>query len=702
MLQVEFINSSGTHKVYAAEILNFEWDHKGNEDAQFEASVPSVSASLQIFSVDSYLENLDRGSTATISETSGVGMTLELRVVDVRCQITKGLSLVSMSGYFYSEEVHKTGIQDAPSGWNSIKQRYGLQDIEFHGTAPAFSFAYEKRSDVPIAMIWSMASRHEIANTPFVTRNRALNYKSPGAGIFKATRNESSVDDYSPLYRVGPSQIVDYDISPSQPPVTHVRSSGIGRLAAFPDVVGIRTGGSDDVARFSIYDRGVTALYVAVRSGGSIVEQHLKWSDGKVSSVGGAAKVHVLGIFEDAYVVYKKESGSNNVYVYSKEDDSIIVSFQDCGYEPGPYASYGRGVTISLSETSAIAFFKDVGKASGQAAYKIAMVKSGNSYSFREDTDLHGDLVTAYSAEVQPYVTKVRAFYFDDYDNVAYNSIMATEYDDSNSTWRSAVYQVLKRLSVGSDEYDVYPADISQNEIGGYLQTPIVMYKGYGVGLTSDAMLIGSGTTVVRRVTGADAVAFTSREVSNPGFLYIVSDQWVETDYNGVVQRSGSVTDWISSTSLGDWQSTNYFGGAVYINFLQGSNAVTALFYGIPFETRDIAKGMYALKVSEGEANILDIDCKVGQVLQGLPTHLDREVGRIWIEIAGFDNCKGVSDWESLDAENIYVPAIGAYIEAHLTKEEEDAGTVTWIKITGVSIRYAGAVRMTIYGIVVA
>lgn len=714
---------AGETKAYASEIVDFDWSTKNNEDSQFEASAPNVSAKATLAVIDNFLELLVRGDIVSVTDLASDsveganGMALKLKVLDVTEQERRGLTFVSMASFFENEDVIERGIRTVEEEtWENIKSKYGLDNVEYHGDVVPFQVAHLKKEDIPVALAWSRSRRLEISNTPFASPNQA-DFASGGIGLFEPTQTADGAR-YSPLYRVRPEQVIDYGISAPQPPITHLRTTGIGDLHAYPDLTATskRLSGYQDTQVFTIQGAGeeiIDAATVQVERDASntVVSKSLKWLDGTVREIEAPQSSYVVGIMTGLFVVFSTDTG--DMEVFSKADGSWVqtIAASKSRYKmlvgSGNNIVIANGITISRINDTILQekmFFPTVDRVSTNYDYAIGLNRGTVGLEIIKSATVHGKLFSGYlhegnavgahyvpgSSPIDVYMTSV--------------AMVGTNATTSGMTIPTA-------HSVGGKEYSLTPVDLSgvwvvckgraasTAEVETVILskpagTTILSVKGYKLDTVPVCFMQHTGTVEVLAV---DAVL--------QGSVYS-HERWMIIKYTNsdqtVVDKYGDLNEWMSTVNDQSVDEFGHAGAGTLLTFKQDPY-ITMEFFVLknPFETRGPSDPMYYLQVAKGEANFCDIGSKIGPVLQGAGVGMKVEAGRIWIDIAGFDNCVGNNTWKKLKIGLMCVPAVGAYMKVYLSKEEEANNKPLWVKVTGVTIRYSGLLKMTLQGIVV-
>lgn len=721
----------GVTQSYASEVVDFDWSTKNNEDSQFEASAPNVSAKVTLAVIDSFLESLVRGDIVSVSDLASdpdegvTGMALKLKVVDVTEQKRRGLTFVSMASFFENVDVIERGVRTVDEAtWADMKSRYALDNVEYHGDVVPFQVAHLKKEDIPVALAWSRSKRLEISNTPFASPN-AADFAAGGIGLFEPTQTADGTR-YSPLYRVRPEQIIDYGISTPQPPMTHLRTPGVGGLHAYPDLTATAKKlliGYPDTQVFTIQgvdDEIFDAATVQVErdANNAVVSKSLKWLDGTVREISSPQSNYVVGIMTDLFVVFSTSTGA--MRVRSKADGSLVrtITASTSRYklllDAGNNVVLANGITISRindGDLEEMMFFPTVDRSSSSYDYPIGLHRIDRFLSTMDVVKSP----TAYGELFSGYLSQGVAYGIRYVPGTSPFDVYVTAVAMTSASVTTASMTVPDTHTAGGKTYYVVPVDF--NALSGSGRR--IVCRG------NTASPVEFETVIMFAPTGSQAC---SPEAYRPDTMPVCfmkhssqvkvlmvdailqdsvykHEKWVIIKYESgtyAVDEYADFSEWVSTVNGQSVDGFVHAGAGTLLTFTQDS-FMTMEFFVLknPFVTRGPSDPMYYLQIAKGETNFCDIGSKLGPVLRGASVGLKVEAGRIWIDIAGFDNCVGNDTWEKLKIGLMCVPAVGAYMKVYLSKEEEAADEPLWVKVTGVTIRYAGLLKMTLEGIIV-
>ena len=317
MLNVKIVNSDGSERIYREELIEFSWLTRNNEGASFSASVPSLTATLLITppEFDAFVNNINRESDIFVYSDDEGGLTLPLSVIESTPLSRKGTLEISCTGNFFTETNSIFGtLKVEADDWEDTQAKFGLGMVELHEPNNEFTANVTKKEDIALAAAWSFNTRRNISCTPFTTGDN--NFKNDGIGIFRNMKEQAN-DVYAPVYRIYSEDIIDYDVEAAQPPVTHIQTTTLGKLAPNPQIPETtvvkysgKAGSSDistNVRSFYLEESQLAAIYMLSEqkdAQGQVVmaSQNITWSDGVQTTFDSNDQIKVIGIFSTAFV----------------------------------------------------------------------------------------------------------------------------------------------------------------------------------------------------------------------------------------------------------------------------------------------------------------------------------------------------------------------------------------------------------------
>lgn len=342
MLTARITNSLGQYQDYSSELLDFSYLTSNNDGTAFTASAPKLTALVKLAAADSFLHTLVRGDTVQVTSSEPDGLTLYLSIIEVTILDRKGTTEISCTGAFFDETNDIWGALLIPEGtWEDTKLKFTLDNVEHYEDNGSFYAHVNSKLDIVMGLAWSYDTRRTVALTPFTTGD-GESFSDAGVGIFKEVRETSTVDPYAPVYRIAAEDIVDYDVSPAQPPVTHIVANSLGSTGAvssIPEIVS-RTNVSqytaDNTARFA----SIEELQLAA----------VKIVNMVPSATAGAQDVY------DSTVIYWSD-GTQSILSkedYAQPEDVLLVGITPVGY----VLLAADGVTYTLHDKATNAVLK--------------------------------------------------------------------------------------------------------------------------------------------------------------------------------------------------------------------------------------------------------------------------------------------------------------------------------------------------------
>lgn len=360
MLTARITNSLGEYRDYREEFVDFSFLTSNNEGTPFTASVPRLTSVVKLLVVDDFVKTLARGDTIEVMSDELDGLTLYLSVIEVTILSRKGTTEISCTGMFFDEtnDIWGALLIDKDT-WENTKLKYSLDDVEHYEDNDKFYVHVSSKLDIVMGLAWSYDTRRTVALTPFTTGDSAT-FHSPGVGIFKEIREDSTVDPYAPVYRIRAEDIINYDISPAQPPVTHVVANSLGKsglVPTIPEIIArcdIREYNAYSMTRFANIEELQLAAVMVVHmtpdeEGGSddYDKTVIYWSDGVQTELtktdfADPYDVQFVGITPVGYLLLDADGVTYKLY--DRDTKAVLKTFVSThahsSYTPFSYRDY--------------------------------------------------------------------------------------------------------------------------------------------------------------------------------------------------------------------------------------------------------------------------------------------------------------------------------------------------------------------------
>lgn len=707
MLYLKLVDSQGTEATFSSEIISFDWNAKEKNDAQFQLDFPDVSATAVLATTDQFFKGVLRGSPATVSSDVLSSSTLELRVIDVTILSRKGEVSVAFSGEFYDSLGHVMGVTEVPAGdWAVTQEQYDVESVEFHDSnVPAYTVNVHKVRDIALGAAWARSSRRSISPKPFAAADATV-FKGLGTGIYEPAKSVAALSQYGALYKVLPSHIIDYDITQSQPPVTALDFPVIDQSVSPQPMV-----------RKS-YDANCFYFYIEEAKLGAVYfddTKELVWTDGSRNVI---TADHVWGIFPDAYAVI---TGGDLIELYDRSGNYLSDYYlQDAPDLPRPNELYQQSATRIRGEYQFMFFPR------ATASGEFVLVRKAGQISVLDEPSIGGaTFVAAHRFKDNNHDGQTCSAMYCDYSSkTCFAKLSITSADQVqvqviNYSLPSAPAGFLYNLPVDFD-YDkglvAYVAYWYMQAYGVINYATVLRYFNAGSGIiyqvndTRPVRFLVSDNVEEDLPQDRDILLLDCHQEPT---LDVQLNLWRVYRYSGdalshtvTLYQTGSAADWFGSLKLAGTVPKGIFANATMTAFeLASPTNEVMLQIGLnPFLSRGVTDKVVGLVVSPGQENRAIVSFKPWVADSPYYTTFDKECGRISMTLSEFMNCKysaGVKTWETLSVQGLHTMAIGSYILAYLSKEDEDADVPTIVKVTSVSVRYSGVVLFDVSGIVV-
>lgn len=330
MIRVDIYTDNGVVS-FDDEIESLVWSLKNPEGLPFQVSLPVVSANLLLHTISDSLSDIKRGDLAYVVNAKNE-IKLTMNVVLVSVLKDKGVAEIAFEGL-------ALGGNKIGKGVFSIGQNY--LDLSVYDDnvrlSPRTQFAkghavINNRQDYLLSHLWGGSKLLYIVPTEFTGADKD----------FKWVEYDIA-EGYVPDVEVTPDNLISFDISPAQPPVTGLRTAQ--RVENEPtSVVSIPDGTQLAKGFFIEGDVKAQAIYVLrMRREGGVPElvasQQLIWADGHVLDL-GTTRQFIVGIFTDSYVqaerqlivdrfeAYNSAVGFIDTFVY----DEMLLNIEGVDY----------------------------------------------------------------------------------------------------------------------------------------------------------------------------------------------------------------------------------------------------------------------------------------------------------------------------------------------------------------------------------
>lgn len=730
MLTARIINTNGQTAEYVEEFDDFSWLTVNNEGATFSASVPDLTATVRLNVVDNFLKSLKRGARIEVSsdvEDVADSLTLILSVLEVATLPDKGYTEIGCSGAFLAQMNSIWGTLHIDGDtWAHTQGKYGLQAVENHeDNNSCYAHAYSKE-DILLAIAWSYETRRNIAVTPFTTGD--TNFKAAGYGLFKNVKETGAVDVYAPVYRIDADYIIDYDISPTQQPVTHIAGTTLGKEQMSPTVPEVdidlegssRDVGIDATGSYFISQLGVGAIsYLTIaRSDDEGAEEpvlaYIKWSDGVISDVNDGVESgdFVIGITPNAYVLVG--SDYRTVYVCDRVTGEVIsqatAPVDLDALELPRFEPVSEVYLTNDNESGTVIMFNETIAIPDTTTLLVGIVVLDNNtirFLVAEDIEPAGETWK--------------------YSSSAYRTVEGSEnaakgmYTSNYSASRYAVCEATAKLS-GQVQLEHKATYLESRTRQIHFMDYIADSQGEHILLRSRSVAAHQSDVILRtyvdevetvsiivaqRMDNAQLIFDSSIEKPTLDDCYILvhnDEVWKlikVVDGEPLVLQEGLISQWVGGQEYFELALTR--GAVTVVVFPNGDTQQTAKMYlqlgPVPFLTREETQVLTAQQIAQGTRNEVDLMFKVGAISQLDSNKWDTDKGRIEIELARFKVRNNTTlRWIEKNVQALNVMAVGAYARVQLVPDVEEYIT---IKIIGFSLSYTGVVTAKVTGIIV-
>lgn len=724
MLTAKITTSNGAG-MYQEELVDFSWYMKVNESSSLQASVPTLVATLRLVTVDNVLRAARKNDKVEVyAET---GLTLPMRItevtvferkkeVEIACAYANLGTARDVEGTI---KIDTMTLSTFITHW-SVAQLKAATDIT---KVNAFWANVRTKADLYMALAWSYDDRKVIALTPFASTYNYWQQKYEYIAMFSRQLPDGTESGVTPVYTVEAEDIIDYEITPADPPVTALKTTSLGQLAPTTQIptfeVKIQGSGSlhTNMRTFFIEKLKFGAVYTCNYANLSYSEPKITWSDGLVSQLSGVA--NVFGIFSNAYVVAQ----SGNIVVYDRNTLTALQTFS--GYTVNvnygiPFVFYRAiGQTdiidtddvyaevcwvsnVADSSSAVLAVVKKRIKATNAESYSLLTVNNttGSSLVFGTTVKLGASSVTSQVSglfyEAQSSLAKLAVFKV----YASGTNILVSTGDSYSYTFDFSSY-----TSGTTYDGDLTISDALQETVNGtyiYLglrvmtkTAPRTLVHKYIIKLEFE-----DGNFLDDTVLATDL--YDSVSMATQGTVVVDSDNyyWAFFGDRDLVTKiqEGSLSTWFGGEVEGYYALRR--GMFVYIEDLEGD--VWRVYFQmsqLPFISRKYSEQYQLTTVAEGEDNVIDLPFEVG-ALDPVKKYVDTEVGRIEVSFAKFyvyDDNRG--EYRERYVNELQNMAMGAYVKVSL--DPDDITDFVIAKVVGFKITYSGLVEAKLYGIIV-
>lgn len=720
MLKANIILPDDSQQTFSEEILEFNWTTRNNEGAGFTASIPILNASLKLCVVNTFTKSIVRGAKVIVYVDGG-DLQLTLTVIEVSNLDRKSICEISCTGDFFkaSNNVWGTLTIPAAESWAITQENYGLRMVEAHTPPPEAVVSIRKKEDLALGLLWSYPERHNLSVTPFSTVDGK--FSGNGVGIFKNTR-PGQADPHAPVYRIDADQIIDYQIEAAQPPVTHLRTASLGKLAPTPQIPAISVYKHDpessiftNMQAFYIEETQLSAVWtLSEDSDGNILTQTLNWSDGHTTIFPPnqyPEPLKIVGILQNAFVRFF--SGSTpRIDIVDRRTLVIIAQ-------------------VNTGPTEDLAMVTPFGR---HIAAKTNLIMSAQGHPLqilwlKTNTDGGGFALTAYKGNY-----KIIASPDDFTEQYVFIESCKTTCPSDGSLCVAAYYangtqQLMPYIYINNnDEVDtgvfIYPpaaTELPQHSMPmdilveklPYTTNPGQVYVLWlsPIGVATVTKLKPSETEVYAQwqyalletpVAGKWLIApdTVSPKYFETEMLWTGGARWeivkpLDQDTAAILQR-GNILEWAGTNKFYFIMSRSIYATAIY----KGNNywEVYLQIDANPFASRTTGEPAISHKIADGPTNVIDLPFKVGALNQLDGSSWDEDRGRIELQISKFYvRHGGETNFVLKDIAALNVIATSSYVEVFL--DPRDAQPVT-VKVTGFSINYDGAITAKLSGLI--
>lgn len=723
MLKADIILPDDSQQTFAEEILEFNWSTRNNEGAGFSASIPILNASLKLCVVNAFTKNIVRGAKVIIYVDEG-DLQLTLTVIEVSNLDRKSICEISCTGDFFTATNNVWGtLTIPPAAWAITQENYGLQMVESHTPHPEAVVSIRKKEDLALGLLWSYPERYNMSVTPFSTVDGK--FSGNGVGIFKNTR-PGQADPHAPVYMIAADQIIDYQIEAAQPPVTHLRTASLGKLAPTPQIPAISVYKHDtdtsiftNTHAFYIEETQLSAVWtLSEDSNGDILTQTLSWSDGHTTIFPPnqyEQPLKIVGILQNAFVQFFPDSTPPRIDIIDRSTLNTIAQV-----DTGPtedltmIAPFGRPTAAKTNLIMSaqghplqILWLKTNTDGGGFAltAYKGNYEIIANPYAFTEQYALIEACKSTYSPD--EYLC-VAAYYTD-----GTQQLMPYIYINDDDEVDTGVYMYPPAATALPQ--NSMPVDVLVEELP-YTANPGQVYALWlsPIGVASVTKLTPSETVVYAQwqyallATPVAGKWIIAPDTVSPKFLetemlWTGGAQWMIVKPDAVDQTTVAV---LQRGNILEWAGTNEFSfimsRSVYATAIYKGNNYWEIYLQIdanPFASRATGEPVISHKIADGPTNVIDLPFKVGALNQLDGSSWDEDRGRIELQIGKFYvRHGGATNFVLKDIAALNVIATSSYVEVFL--DPRDAQPVT-VKVTGFSINYGGAITAKLSGMIV-
>lgn len=690
--------------VFKDEIESFDWSLRNPEGMKYQVSMPTIIANLVVHSIDNELYNIRRGDRATVWNAKGVEK-LNMVVISATVLEDKGKTEVAFEGMPVPENKLGRGVFSLNRDYLDLSVYSDTIEIRSPRELVRGHAIIRQPEDYLLSYLWgNRLSKLSIAPSEFLDATPEKDYV-----IFD--RDLENV----PEVWLSPDNIVSFDISPAQPPITAIRTPQ--RVESEYESIITPIEGADMAKGFFIEgDRSVRAVYASGTDDLSF--QYLIWDDGHVLDL-GTTHVNVVGIFTDSYVeaelslyydavLRKKDKYTGEIIGSSVQLNGFYNYFE----MPGGYSGEFVNPTITTYDGGLeTIWFNTLLQGYTSQSY-VGLTSDMNLVSI-DSTGMNVDPDAVY-------------YFAGTYKNSPAQSRTVTYVSNPHNTGKvqyMKIQQIFSRWSELVEAVDLdesFPAahvaevvDVFDNA-ERYSQNSIsIIYRYHALNeykiktfevLIADGAIVStndlegifeyldSGDRSVLHSSNAPLVQLEqAQDGSEEGHLYVLD--------NIVNRKVISEIDKGVFNRLNNRIQTRYrnnFVGAFYSPKVGDDKYVIIMLNEvIPWSQRKVSNLDNTYRLSQGVENILDVPFIISDtIISGVDT---RERGRVTLDIASFGYSSSLSGTGTAIVQDLDMPALMSYVR-FLTKSD---GVERWMIVTGIDIEYRGVVRMRLHGIII-
>lgn len=723
MLNVVITTVTGNSRRFLYEVDQFMWMTRNRDATSFSASFPQVVATLKILSTDDFFSQVTRGASIQVASDQP-GLVITLSVIETTVFKTKGYVEIGCTADFFEQSNDLWGTIEVPEdSWFNTTSKYDLQLVQIdEARNDAFVAHVFDKTDLVLATAWSYPNVKAISPTPFTAPSGSFN--TNGVGLFTPQRPGEILSPTAPVYLVYPEDIIDYNIEPAQPPITHLSGMSIGQPQMTPSVapipvstIGTRLDMSTVVRSFLIKEKGLGATIV-VNYGSTSARKIIVWSDGVETIIEGAIE-DIIGITPMGYirvvdsiqvqlvdrntleVLSSYNTGYDLASLYSVSEKHPLITSHYVKGAPG-YTVVWFEKSLRLNTTTSIGF---VGLVIRDDTNEMRGMFVSSSSAFQGDMFYAGS-VKAYYSVTNPAPCVVALFYRTETVGAQQRVTLAVAYTMLSSSGAMPYPNILTTTN-----YTVQVHDFTSNFViassssraryivsvrdSTQVSGRIYSYNGVSSSITGSL----PAADKYYYVTPSEPSAYDAAAV-----LLISGDSWMLMASIPVSQQmrllqEGSLRDWVGDLSDVELDYRPGMSALLYKATSQ-TGVVYMQMAPVPFLSRTPSRQLTPQQIADGPQNVMTLNFKAGMIPQVDSMDWDVDKGRIEVDLAAFRYRSSTSpiDFTEVSVQTLPIMALGAYVAIILDPNDEVS---TLVKVTGYTLTYNGKVKARLSGIIV-